>query len=244
MKKSGFEIIKRILVFFKPYALGLVLVIFLGGCGSFLNVQIPDRVEKLSGVIQAGIGAQIDFSAVRRIGLSLAVIIVAMFICNYLYGRGMEKYAQKVSADIRTTLNSKINRISLLKLDQLTAGGLIANMTSDVYSISIAISKSVGPLVTNAIVLVGTVIAMIMKSIPLAICVTVTTVSGVILSTVISSKMIPKRNALREEQSRINGIVDETLKGFLVIRSYNSEEDVLDQFKGAIERYYTNLKKT
>ena len=244
MKKGSFEIIKRMLVFVRPYASGLALVILLGGCGSFLNVLIPGRVEKLSGVIEAGIGTQIDFSAVRRLGLLLAVIIIAMFLCNYLYGRGMESYAQKVSADIRTTLNSKINRISLLKMDQLTAGGLIANMTSDVYSISIAFSRSIGPLVTNAIVLVGTVIAMFMKSVPMAVCVTVTTLSGVIISMVISSKMIPKRNALREEQSHINGIVDETLKGFMVIRSYNSEDDVLEQFKGANERYYTNLKKT
>ena len=244
MKKSGFETIKRMLVFLKPYASGLALVIFLGGCGSLLNVLIPGQVEKLSGVIEAGIGAQIDFSAVRSVGLLLAAIIAAMFVCNYLYGRGMESYAQKVSADIRTTLNSKINRISLLKLDQLTAGDLIANMTSDVYSISIAISRSVGPLLTNTIVLAGTVIAMFVKSVPLAVCVTVTTVSGVLLSTFISSKMVPKRNALREEQSRINGIVDETLKGFPVIRSYNSEEDVSDQFKGANERYYANLKKS
>ena len=244
MKKSGFEIIKRMSAFFRPYTAGLVVVIMLGGCGSFCNVQIPDQVEMLSGVIEAGIGSQIDFSAVRRIGITAAVFIAAMFICNYLYGRGMESYAQKICADIRTTLNSKINRISLLHLDRISAGDLIANMTSDVYSISIAISRSIGPLVTNAVVLVGTVIVMFIKSVPLAICVTATTAFGVILSTVVSSKMIPKRNALREEQSHINRIVDETLKGFPVIRSYNSEEDVFDQFKGANERYYRNLKKT
>ena len=47
-----------------------------------------------------------------------------------------------------------------------------------------------------------------------------------------------------EPENWLGLFVDETLKGFPVIRSYNSEEDVSDQFKGANERYYANLKKS
>ncbi len=244
MKKDGMRVIKRILMFVKPYGVNLILVILFGGIGSFLNILIPNQVEKISGVIEAGIGKGIDLSAVVRLGIILAVILLAMFLCNYIYGRGMEVNAQKISKDIRDALNSKINRISIGELEHVTAGDLIANMTSDTFSIGLAISQSIGPLVSNTIVLVGTIIAMLIKSVPLAICVIITTLTGVIISMITSSKMIPMKNALRDEQAYINGIVDETLKGFLVIRSYNSEEDVLNQFREANGRYFKNLKKT
>ncbi len=244
MKKDGMRVIKRILMFVKPYGVNLILVILFGGIGSFLNILIPNQVEKISGVIEAGIGKGIDLSAVVRLGIILAVILLAMFLCNYIYGRGMEVNAQKISKDIRDALNSKINRISIGELEHVTAGDLIANMTSDTFSIGLAISQSIGPLVSNTIVLVGTIIAMLIKSVPLAICVIITTLTGVIISMITSSKMIPMKNALRDEQAYINGIVDETLKGFLVIRSYNSEEDVLNQFRESNGRYFKNLKKT
>ncbi len=244
MKGQGLYVIKRMKVFLRPYAFRLLAVMLIGACGSFCNIMIPGQIEKISGIIQSQIGNEISLSSVTKAGAVCAAIILAMFLCNYSYNRGMEVYAQKIGGDIRAALNRKINRISLMNLDQMRAGDLIANMTSDVDSVSIAISQSIGPLLTNTIVLVGTVVVMLLKSVPLAACVIVSTVSGVLICMVISSKMIPRRNELRNELSNINGMVDETLKGFLVIRAYNSEEDVLKEFTDANMRYTRNMKKT
>ena len=157
---------------------------------------------------------------------------------------GMEVCSQRISADIRSAINTKINKISMKQLDQMSAGDLIANMTTDVNTISIAISQSLGLLFANAVILIGAIVAMLLKSVPLAICVISFTVLGVVISTLVSGRTISMRDALRREQANINGMVDESLNGFMVIRAYNSEDDIIDTFRSTSERYMLNLKRS
>ncbi len=243
MRKAMY-VIKRMSVFLRPYTLGLLVIMLIGACGSFFNIMIPNQVEKLSSEIESQIGHEIELSPVISIGALCGLLIVLMFICNYTYSKGIEAHAQRIAGDIRNALNKKINKISLLKLDQLTAGDLIAVSTADVSSISIAISQSIGPLLTNTIVMVGTVVVMLYKNVPMALCVIIFTISGVLICTLISAKMIPMRSASRMEQANINGMVDETINGFLVIRAFNSEQDVLKTFRDSCDRYTANLKKS
>ena len=244
MTEKAIFVIKRMKIFFKPYIFKLLAVMFIGGLGAFFNILLPGRIEEISGIIESQIGHDLNKALLLKSGSVCALIILGMFLGNYFFGLGMEICSQRISADIRSAINSKINRISMQKLDQMSAGDLIANITTDVNTISIAISQSIGALFANAVVLIGAIVAMLIKSIPLAICVISFTLLGVIISTVVSGKTLSMRDALRMEQANINGMVDETLNGFMVIRSFNSEDDILDTFRSASERYMSNLKKS
>ncbi len=243
MKTEKTEILKKLAPFFRPYTVLLMLAMAAGAAGSFLNILIPGRIEQISGLIQQGIGKTIDLQAVERQGLVCGGIILAMFACSLFFNREMEKCAQRIAGDIRAALNDKINRIALIHFDRLSAGDLIARTSSDVENICIAISKSVGPLLVNIILLLGAVILMLVKCVPLGLCVLVSTAVGVLACVLISSRTIPMQEKLRGELAHMNMQIDEAVTGFQVIRAFNAENDILEAFDRANEAYTGNLKK-
>ncbi len=234
---------KKILAFIRPYTAALLLTIGIGTAGSFLNILVPNRIEEIAGLIQDGIGSGLALPEIMRLGLICGGIIVGMFLCSYYYNWRIEKIAQLVGRDIRRAVNAKLNRTALIELDRVAPGDLIACTGSDVEHISIAISKSIGPLLINVILLFGAVILMMIRSVPLALCVLVSTVLGALACILISLRVLPMQMRLREELSAINTQVGEAVSGFAVIEAYNAEREILETFHTTNEAYTGHLRK-
>ena len=241
---GGGEVIKRLLVFMKPYTAMMIITIIVGTSGSVLNILIPGQISKFAEIIQDGIGSSIDMGAVKSLGIRCVIILIALFFCNLFYSRRMEKCAQYVARDIRAALNDKLNRVALICYDRISAGDLIARTSVDVEHICIAISKSIGPLLINVVLLVGAIIFMFIRCVPMALCVIVSVLAGTLVSMYVTSKTIPMRTAQRMAQARMNIQIDETLTGFVVVKSYNAENDLVSSFNASNDSYVKSMQKS
>ncbi len=240
-KTAGLQVI---FTFVKPYMWKLILLMLAGTLGSLVNIWIPDRIKVLAGIIQNGLDSGIDFIALRNETIFSCILVVLLFLFNFLFVRGMEGQAQLIGKDIRSSLNEKLNKVALKDYDQVSAGDLIVRMSTDVENIATTISKSVGPLFTNLILLIGSVVMMLCNHVLLTVCALAAVVLGTVLSGYFTMKILPLQTAQRKDLAAMNMQIDEALLGHSLIKAYNAEEEVLETFAHRNDEMAKSMKKS
>ena len=237
-------VLKRIYAFLRPYRLSFVFIMLVGCLASFLNVKIPDEIKVIAGIIQDEMADGIRLEKIIGHGAAAGVIVLLLFLCNLIYNRGMETKSQEIGRDMRGVINDKLNRIRLIEYDRISSGDLIVRISTDVDNVCTAISKSVGALFVNFILLIGAIVMMVLSSIPLTLVVLIFLAAGTTLSLLFSRKMIPLQRSQRKDIAVMNRRIDEALSGHLVIKAYNAEEELIETFNKKNDEMTGKLKKS
>lgn len=231
--------------FIRPYKILYFGGLFLGSAGSFLDVFIPKFIERIAGVIKDGTAASnMDFAEIRKLTLYAGVVIAVGFIANVLGTRCLAKGGKYVIRDLRVAMNDKTDRIRMNYFDTHALGDSLSRLTADVSAFSAALSSNIGTLVFSLIITVGCVIMMVRSNVFLAICSFVTIAAGLLLNSFIT---FIGAKAVREQRKLLgamNAMVSESINGHLIIKSFNSEEEVLAQFDGTNEKMSSALSKS
>ncbi|MCR5734551.1 MAG: ABC transporter ATP-binding protein/permease [Lachnospiraceae bacterium] len=243
-KLQSKQVIKRALLFLRPYRGMFILAMIAGTLASVLNVIIPDRIRKIADIIEAGLDTGIDTKEVVSKGIIGGIIVLLYFLFNLFFTRRMEMIGQSVSRDIRGALNDKLNKTAMSEFDNVSAGELISRMGTDVDNVCMAVSRAVGPLFSNAVLLAGSLILMFTSSVWLAVCVLLSIFVGGFISMLITFKAMPVQSAQRNELALINLSIDEALSGHTVIKSFNAEDDVLSVFHARNDAMTKNAQKS
>lgn len=237
-------VVKRIYLFMRPYRFSFLFLMLVGCLASFLNVKIPDEIKVIAGIIQDEMADGIRVEEIVRHGVTAGLIVLFLFLCNFIYNRGMEEKSQKIGRDMRGVINDKLNRIRLIEYDRISSGDLIVRISTDVDNVCTAISKSVGALFVNFSLLIGAIVMMAVSSIPLTLVVIGFLAAGTMLSLLFSKKMIPLQRSQRKDIAVMNMRIDEALSGHLVIKAYNAEDELIETFNKRNAQMTGKLKKT
>ena len=244
MKFRNFKaVMKPVARFLLPYKVPLALVMLAGTASSILGLLIPGQVQSIADAIRDGLEGSFDYDSINRNIIISAVIVVLLFIFSLIFNRRIEHYAQSVCRDIRSAINKKLDRTDLLSFNAVSAGDLIARMTEDVDKIGTAISKAVGPLLQNVVLFVAAVVLMLVKCPPLAAVVVGLVALGAAASSLIARKAIPLQQAQRANLAKMNAVVDESLSGHLIIKSYHAESRMIESFETINHAYAQKLRK-
>lgn len=232
-KKNEFALgdFLKIKPFLIKYKTRLILAVSLGIVGSILNVFVPKYIQKLSDIIQAGINGNIDFDMIKFYGISGAVVILVGAILNYLNSAIMSSASLLTIKDIRTALNKKMDKVSISFYDAVNTGDILSRVTSDVDTVSKAISGCIGSMSSDIVMIVGSSVMMFITNWILAISVIVTTLLGMRVNTLLTKKVKEKSRAQRKILGTINGSINEVLTGHMIVKSFNCEDEILENFK-------------
>lgn len=140
--------------------------------------------------------------------------------------------------DIRNELYEKTVELPISYFSEKRKGDIIARISADVNEIQNSLLAILELLVREPLTIIFTIIVMFSISLKLTIFVFVfIPISGIIISWV--GKSLKKHsNRVQQENGVFLSVLDETLNGLKVIKSFNSESRFMSIFKNSTSRLY------
>ncbi|NCC86791.1 MAG: ABC transporter ATP-binding protein [Clostridia bacterium] len=241
---------KKLLSYMSKYKLGLFVVVLCAIASTVFAVIGPktlgkattELAEGLMGKIQ-GTG-EINFDAVATIILTVLIIYILSAIFNFIQGYIMTGITQKVCYNLRKDISEKINRMPMKYFETRTYGEVLSRITNDVDTLGNGLNQSVTQLITSVFTIIGVLIMMISISPLMTLIVAIILpLSALIIGTIMKKSQKHFRTQ-QEYLGHINGQVEEVYGGHTVIKVFNKEKDILNEFHNTNEVLYKSAWKS
>ena len=156
----------------------------------------------------------------------------------------MTGITQKICYRMRKEISEKINRMPMKYFESRTYGEVLSRITNDVDTLGQGLNQSVTQIITSTATIIGVIVMMLSIS-PLMtlIALVVLPVSAILMSTVVKFS----QKYFRTQQNylgKINGQVEETYSGHLVIKAFNKEKETIENFDKTNNVLYTSAWKS
>ncbi len=230
----------RLLSYVKPYVLRIVVALLCTILAAGTNLYIP----KIVGDIIDNVLATKDLVALNNIALGIIVLMVLQGI--FLYGQTyfMAYVGQKVIIDIRRAIYQHLQRLSLLFFETRQIGTIMSYITNDVAALQSALVDNVIELLTQSVVLIGSVIFMFYLDWKLAF-ITFASLPFIIQAINISGRKLRiKSRVLQERAAHITAFLQESLSAVRVVKSFVREEYELKRFDNENNQNFSAQMKT
>lgn len=165
-----------------------------------------------------------------RMMIIYIVVALSAAIFSYLQSRIMITVAQKVVKEMRKDLFAKIQKMPIRYFDIHPYGELMSRIVNDIDNISIALNTSINQMISGLLTLIGTLIAMIVISPILAV---INLLALPVMLFVVSKIAKINRNQFIKQQqalAEVNAYIEEYVSGQKVVKAFNKEEDIKDNF--------------
>ena len=222
---------RKLLRYCKKYTAAVVVGLALAVLGAVCTIIGPDRISDLTGVIEAGIFGAIDLGAVGSIALSLVALYGCYALFSYVQGFIMSTVTQRVSQRLRSDISQKINRLPLRYFDTHSYGDVLSRVTNDVDTISQTINQSVAALVTAVVTLLGSLVMMLVTNVHMTLTAVLASLAGFVLMIFIMGRSQKYFLAQQQVLGSLNGNIEEVYSGHDVIKAYNAERKVTEEFE-------------
>ena len=241
---------RKILSYIGRYKIAIVLVMICAVAGTVFNIVGPKVLSKATTEIFNGLvskvsgGAGIDFHKIGVILLILLGLYCVSALFSFIQGFIMSGMSQKLSFRMRKEISEKINRMPLAYFESKTVGEVLSRITNDVDTFGMSLNQSITTLITSVTTLIGVFIMMMTIS-PLMtlIALVILPISAFLISVVVkhSQKYF---KAQQEYLGDINGTIEESYSGHTIIKAFNREEKVNQDFQETNAKLYASAWKS
>ena len=242
--------LKNLIDYMGRYKFAVLAVIVFATASTIFSVAGPkvmgmattELAEGLMRKIQGSGG--IDFDRILRI--LLYTIGLYGFSSAFIFVQGwiMSGITQKICYRMRKDISKKINRMPMKYFESRTYGEVLSRITNDVDTLGQGLNQSITQIITSVATIVGVVVMMLSIS-PLMtlIAAVILPLSVILLSLVV--KLSQKHFRTQQEYlGHINGLVEETFGGHLVIKAFNKEESTVKTFEETNDVLYESAWKS
>ncbi len=236
--------LKTLLLYLKPYLLPLALALILAFVATIFTIIGPSKIRQMTDLISDGLTSSVNLKSVQQIGILLAILYLSSAFFNYIQGYIIATVSQKMSKELRTKISAKINRLKLKYFDNNTVGDILSRVTNDVDLIAQTLNHSIGTIVTSITLIIGSLFMMFITNWVLAIAAVLSTLVGFRLMLLIIKKSQKYFLAQQKELGNINGHIEETYSGHTIVKAYNSEGYVINQFKTINDKLFDSAWKS
>ncbi len=143
-----------------------------------------------------------------------------------------------VLKDLRNSLYKKVISLPVGYFTEQRKGDLMARMASDVIEIQTSFLSVLELLIREPLTIIFTLLVMFNISWPLSLFVVIfIPTSGIIIS-IIGKQLRKKSDLVQKEQGQILSIIDETINGQKVIKTFNATERFISRFAASTQRFF------
>lgn len=242
--------IGKMLRYMGKYKIAVVFVMIIAACSTVFSVVGPKVLGKATTALASGLMAKvagtggIDFTYIGKILLFVLGLYLLSSVLSFVQGWIMTGITQKICYRMRKEITEKINRMPMKYFESRTYGEVLSRITNDVDTLGMGLNQSVTQIITSTATIIGVLVMMLSIS-PLMtlIALVVLPVSGICVSLVV--KKSQKHFITQQEYlGHINGQVEESYGGHLVIKAYNKEDEMISQFNQTNDVLYTSAWKS
>lgn len=236
----------RLLKYMERYKFRLILMVIFAIGGTVFNIIGPKILGKATTELYSGLiskingGSGIDFDKIIKILVGVMCLYVVSSVLSFIQGFIMTGISNDVTYNLRKDISKKINKIPMKYFESRTHGEILSRITNDVDTLQTGINQSVTQLITSATTLIGVLVMM------LSINVWMTLAALLILpvSMFIISKVMKHSQKYFQDQQKylgeVNGQVEEIYSGHTVVKAFNKEDDVINEFEKTNEKLYSS----
>ena len=232
------------------YNFRLIAVIVFAVLSTIFNIAGPKVLAKATTALATGWVAKlrgtgsIDFGYIGKILLILLVMYLVSAAFSFCQSWIMSGLSQKMCYDFRRQISEKINRLPLAYFEKRTVGEVLSRITNDVDTLGQSLNQSITPLITSITPMIGVLIMM------LTISPTMTLIAILILPVSMALVLLVVRfsqkyfRAQQKVLGSVNGQVEEVYSGHNVVKAFNREDAVLNDFDEANNRLFESAWKS
>lgn len=232
----------RIVQLYMRWGKTIFLALCLTAVSSSVSVAIPYYVGKTFNTFHIN-QRSVDTNEL----LSLLKIILLLYVINWglslMNGVIMLRVSQKLVFTLREAFFAKMQKLPLYFFDTRSHGDTMSRITNDVDNISSTIAQTTTQLLASLITLVGSLVIMIRLNVPLTLVVLLCIPLVGLLTKSIASKSRAFFLSQQRNLGRLNGIIEENILGLKMVKAFDKQADVLNEFKQVNENLYATSNK-
>nr|WP_150112242.1 ABC transporter ATP-binding protein [Clostridium hydrogeniformans] len=222
--------LKRLWEYFQNERKLLVILFICVIIYSLVTLLVPYIIGKSIDSMSKG-KDNVDFSYLKVTIISLIIAYIINGVLTIIQGLIMAKVSQSIVKNLRKTLFEKLQKLPLAFFDSNSHGDIMSRLTNDIDNISSVIAQSTTELMSGTITILGSIIMMIILSIPL----TLGTLIIVPLIFLLTKSITRKTRVLFKEQQiilgKLNGHIEESISGINIVKAFNHEEKSIYEFE-------------
>jgi len=222
---------RRLLTWFRPFRLHLLVVLVLAVFGTAFTIVSPKLVGNAIDLITQtlmlrlqGQAAEFDHQAINQVLLLLLVFYLFSSLFMYFTQWIMAGVSQRTVQSMRDATAAKLRRLPLSYYDRHAHGDILSRVTNDLDTISTTLQQSATQAITSVIQILGFIIMMLTISPALTLVVLATLPLYAITTVFIAKKSQPHFAAQQEHLGSLSSHVEEMFAGQEVIKAYGYEE--------------------
>ena len=240
----------KLFSYMSRYKLRFVMVFIFAVAGTVFNIAGPKILGKATTELYTGLVAKvngtggINFGKIGMILLWTLGLYLASACFSFIQGWIMTGISNDVTYNLRKDISKKINRLPLNYFESRTNGEILSRVTNDVDTLQMSLNQSLTQLITSVTTLIGVFIMM------LSINVWMTLAALLILPVsmfIIQAVMKHSQKYFQAQQKylgAVNGQIEENFGGHDVVRVFNKENDVLEEFEKDNRHLYESAWKS
>ena len=240
----------KLIKYMSAFKIQMLFVVIFAIGGTVFNIIGPKILGKATTEIFNGLvskvsgGSGMDFEKIATILLTALALYVTSALCSLVQGFLMTGVSQKTTYRLRKEISQKINRMPMNYFDTRTHGEVLSRVTNDVDTLGQSLNQSATQIITSTTTIIGVLVMMLSIS-PL-----MTLVALLILPVslgMISFVMKHSQKYFKGQQEylgNVNGQVEEVYSGHNIVKAFNKEKDVIEEFEKTNDKLYDSAWKS
>ncbi|MDU4752893.1 MAG: ABC transporter ATP-binding protein, partial [Clostridium butyricum] len=242
---------RKLIAYLSKFKISIILVIvFAIGSASF-SIVGPKILGKATTKIFEGLVSKvsggnvgIDFNAIGKILTFLLFLYLISALFSFIQGFIMSGISQKVSYNLRKEISAKLDRLPMKYFDTKTHGEILSRITNDIDTLNQSLNQSMTQLITSVTTMIGVLIMMLsISGIMTLVAVLILPISMFVISRIIKKSQKYFRYQ-QEYLGNVNGQVEETYSGQTIVKAFNREDEVIEEFDELNDSLYNSAWKS
>ena len=242
--------ISKLMQYIGRYKIAILAVMIMAAASTVFTVIGPKVLGKATTGLSEGLMKKItgtggiDFSYIGRILIIVLCLYACSAIFSFIQGWIMTGVSQKVCYRLRKEISEKINRMPMKYFESRTYGEVLSRITNDVDTLGMGLNQSITKIITSVATMIGVLVMMLSISPLMTIIAIVILPISVGLVSFVVKKSQSYFKTQQEYLGHINGQIEETYGGHMVVKSFNKEKDMVDTFDKTNAVLYSSAWKS
>ena len=238
--------IKRLFGELKGFRKLIIVALILAIFSAVLSISAPNKLSELTNKISEGLTPPffMDIETIKSIVIILVGVYIASALFNFIQSICMTTVANKFAKKLRTRISVKINDLPLKYFDKHQSGDILSRVTNDIDTIAQTMNQSLGSLVSNITLFIGSIIMMFWTNWIMALTAILSSLIGFAGMSLILKNSQKYFTARQEELGNLNGHIEEIYSGLNVVKVYNGKKESDEKFDKLNKKLYDANRKS
>jgi len=233
---------RRLMMYFRPYKIILILAVICTALISLSSLMVPWLTGK--GLIDKVIGEK-NIPLLNLVALGFIGLVVVKGVFSYLQTYLTSFIGYKIVMDMRNQIFQHLQRLSLSFYKRRRAGEIMSRLISDTNVLQNALVENIMKLILNILLVIGVLIFIFYIHWRLSLLTLFTLPLLIFTLGKLGSRIKKFSNLVQMKIADISSIIQETIGGIEVIKSFATEKQEVERFQTYnVQNFHLNMKRT